>query len=102
VAAAGPAAGSRSVREIVTLASLVEEETAHPDERAIVAGVYANRLRIGMGLQCDPTVIYALRRAGRYTGNLTRADLAFDSPYKHVQVCRAAARTHCVARTVVD
>jgi UPF0755 protein len=81
VAAAGPAAGSRSVREIVTLASLVEEETAHPDERAIVAGVYANRLRIGMGLQCDPTVIYALRRAGRYTGNLTRADLAFDSPY---------------------
>jgi UPF0755 protein len=34
-----------------------------------------------MGLQCDPTVIYALERAGRYTGNLTRADLQFDSPY---------------------
>jgi UPF0755 protein len=34
-----------------------------------------------MGLQCDPTVIYALERAGRYTGNLTREDLRFDSPY---------------------
>jgi UPF0755 protein len=79
--AAGLAAGDRSVRQVVTLASLVEEETARADERAVVAGVYANRLRIGMGLQCDPTVIYALRRAGRYDGNLTRADLAFDSPY---------------------
>jgi UPF0755 protein len=70
-----------TVREIVTLASLVEKETAVPDERPIVAGVYANRLRIGMGLQCDPTVIYALLREGRWDGNLTRADLRFDSPY---------------------
>ncbi len=46
-----------------------------------MAAVYANRLKIGMGMQCDPTVIYALERAGRYTGNLTRADLQFDSPY---------------------
>ena len=73
--------GGRTVRQVVTLASLVEKETALPDERGIVAGVYANRLRIGMGLQCDPTVIYALARAGRYAGNLTRADLALDSPY---------------------
>jgi UPF0755 protein len=70
-----------SVRELVTLASLVEKETAKGDERALVAAVYANRLKIGMGMQCDPTVIYALERAGRYTGNLTRADLQFDSPY---------------------
>jgi UPF0755 protein len=70
-----------TVRQLVTLASLVEKETAKPEERPIVAAVYANRLRIGMGLQCDPTVIYALERAGRYTGNLTRADLQFDSPY---------------------
>jgi UPF0755 protein len=59
----------------------VEKETAQPEERPLVAAVYVNRLKIGMGLQCDPTVIYALQRAGRYTGNLTRADLAFDSPY---------------------
>ena len=77
------AAASRgmTLRQAVTLASLVEKETARPDERPIVAAVYANRLRIGMGLQCDPTVIYALQRAGRYTGNLTREDLSFESPY---------------------
>ena len=70
-----------SVRELVTLASLVEKETAKADERPIVAGVYANRLRIGMGLQCDPTVIYALMLAGRYDGNIRRGDLQIDSPY---------------------
>lgn len=75
------AARGLTVREAVTLASLVEKETAKPEERPIVAGVYVNRLRIGMGLQCDPTVIYALQRAGLYDGNLTREDLAFDSPY---------------------
>ena len=74
-------AQGRTVREVVTLASLVEKETARPEERPIVAAVYLNRLRIGMGLQCDPTVIYALERAGKYTGNLTRQDLRFDSPY---------------------
>jgi UPF0755 protein len=46
-----------------------------------VAAVYANRLKIGMGLQCDPTVIYALQLAGRFDGNLRRDDLLFDSPY---------------------
>jgi len=75
------AARGLTVRQLVTLASLVEKETAKSEERRLVAAVYANRLKIGMGLQCDPTVIYALERAGRYTGNLTRADLQFDSPY---------------------
>src|SRR5204863_10006811 len=70
-----------SVRQVVTLASIVEKETARPEERPIVAAVYENRLRIGMALQCDPTVIYALERAGKYNGNLRRDDLAFDSPY---------------------
>jgi UPF0755 protein len=68
-------------RQVVTLASLVEKETAVPAERPVVAGVYLNRLRIGMGMQADPTVIYALQRAGRYDGNLRRDDLSFDSPY---------------------
>jgi len=70
-----------AVREVITLASLVEKETARPEERPAVAAVYLNRLKTGMGLQCDPTVIYALQKAGKYTGNLTRPDLAFDSPY---------------------
>jgi UPF0755 protein len=70
-----------SVRQLVTLASIVEKETGTPAERRIVAAVYSNRLRIGMGLQCDPTVIYALERAGRYDGNIRRADLSIDSPY---------------------
>jgi UPF0755 protein len=69
------------LRQLVTLASIVEKETGNPAERPLVAAVYANRLKIGMGLQCDPTVIYALDRAGRYNGNLTRDDLHFDSPY---------------------
>ena len=70
-----------TTRQAVALASLVEKETALPSERPIVAGVYLNRLKIGMGMQADPTVIYALQRAGRYNGNLRRDDLAFDSPY---------------------
>jgi len=70
-----------SIRQLVTLASIVEKETARPDERPLVAAVYANRLVIGMGLQCDPTVIYALQLAGRYDGNLRHDDLMLDSPY---------------------
>jgi UPF0755 protein len=75
------AARGLSLRQLVTLASIVEKETGVADERPLVAAVYSNRLKLHMGLQCDPTVIYALERAGRYDGNLRRADLAFDSPY---------------------
>ena len=70
-----------SVRQLVTLASLVEKETAVAEERPVVSAVYHNRLEIGMLLQCDPTVIYALTLAGTYDGNLRRTDLAVDSPY---------------------
>jgi UPF0755 protein len=58
-----------SVRQLVTLASLVEKETAKAEERPVVASVYSNRLHLHMALQCDPTVIYALQRDGRYDGN---------------------------------
>jgi UPF0755 protein len=70
-----------TVREAVTVASLVEKETAVAAERPLVAAVYLNRMRTGMPMQADPTVIFALQRAGRYTGNLRRDDLQFDSPY---------------------
>ena len=70
-----------SVRDVVTLASLIEEETALPGERPLVAAVFHNRLKIGMKLDCDPTVAYALKRAGRYAGRLLLKDLKFESPY---------------------
>jgi UPF0755 protein len=75
------AARQLSVREAVTLASLIEKETAQDAERPIVSAVYHNRLRSGMPLQCDPTVIYALMDAGTWNGNLTRANMQIDSPY---------------------
>jgi UPF0755 protein len=70
-----------TTRQVVTIASLIEKETSRPEERPLVSAVYQNRMRIGMGMQCDPTVIYALQRAGRWNGNLTRENLQFDSPY---------------------
>jgi UPF0755 protein len=70
-----------STREVVTLASIVEKEAGLGEERPLVAAVFRNRLRIGMGMQADPTVIYALQRAGRWDGNIRRDDLQFDSPY---------------------
>lgn len=65
----------------VTLASLVERETPKPEERPMVAAVFDNRVRKGMRLQCDPTVIYGLERMGKYKGSLTKEDLISDSPY---------------------
>jgi UPF0755 protein len=74
-------ASGRSLREVVTLASLVELETARKEERPHIAAVFLNRLRRRMPLQTDPTVIYALRRAGTWDGNIRKGDLDVDSPY---------------------
>jgi len=74
-------AGGSGVREVVTLASVVELETALPAERPRVAAVFRNRLRKGIPLATDPTIIYALRKAGRWDGNIRRPDLDIDSPY---------------------
>jgi UPF0755 protein len=75
------AARKLSLREVVTLASLIEKETGAPSERPLVSAVYHNRLKLGMPLQCDPTVIYALMQARRWHGNLTRQDLLVNSRY---------------------
>lgn len=83
---AGPETGRRrkrglTLRRWVTLASLVELETAREEERPRIAAVFLNRLDKGMRLQTDPTVIYALRLAGTYDGNIRKKDLSVDSPY---------------------
>ena len=75
-----------SVHQALTLASLVEKETARADERPIVAAVYLNRLKIDMPLQCDPTVVYALMLARRWDGNIRKADLQTSSPYNTYRV----------------
>jgi UPF0755 protein len=69
------------VRQAVTLASLVEKETASADERPLVAAVYLNRLKLKMPMQADPTVVYAMQKAGTYRGNISKSDLQKDSPY---------------------
>jgi UPF0755 protein len=70
-----------TTRQVVTLASLIEKETGQPQERPIISAVYRNRLRIKMALQADPTVVYAMQKAGTYNGNIRRDDLSMDSPY---------------------
>jgi UPF0755 protein len=65
--------------EVLILASLVEKETGSPDERALIAGVFVNRLERGMRLQTDPTVIYGL--GDGFDGNLRRRDLQNDTAY---------------------
>lgn len=72
-----------SLHEAVTLASVIEKETAKPDERPLISGVFHNRLRKSIPLQSDPTVIYALNE---FDGNLRKKDLSVESPYNTYRV----------------
>ncbi len=72
-----------SLHQVITLASVIEKETARSDERALIAGVFHNRLRRNMPLQSDPTVIYALHD---FDGNLHKKDLLIESPYNTYRV----------------
>ena len=77
--ARAPGLPLRSADEALILASIVEKETGRPQDRAEIAGVFINRLRIGMRLQTDPTVIYGLGEA--FDGDLKRSHLSTDTPY---------------------
>lgn len=83
--ALGEARG-RPLRELATLASIVEKETGSAPERPRIASVFWNRLRIGMPLQSDPTVLYAMRRAGYRGNNIRRDDLRIESPWNTYEV----------------
>ena len=69
----------KSPEQALTLASIVEKETGKPTDRAQIAGVFTNRLRIGMLLQTDPTVIYGM--GDKFDGNIRKRDLQADTPY---------------------
>jgi len=70
-----------SIRDVVILASLIEKETSLSSEKSLVSAVFHNRLNLGMKLDCDPTIIYALKREGGYNGRLLTKDLKFDTPF---------------------
>lgn len=73
-------------REVVTLASVIEKETGNAAERPLISSVVWNRLERGMPLAMDSTIIFALKRDGRYDGNLRRVDLEMDDPYNTYRV----------------
>lgn len=70
-----------TTREVITLASLIEKETALSSERSLVSAVFHNRLRRNLKLACDPTVIYAVKLVKEYDGVIHQSDLELDSPY---------------------
>ena len=78
-ASRSPRSVLQTPEQALTLASIVEKETGKAEDRTLIAAVFQNRLRVGMPLQTDPTVIYGLGE--KFDGNLRKVDLLTDSPY---------------------
>lgn len=76
-----PGLTDEDIERTVTMASIIEKETAVPEERPLVASVYYNRLAKKIALDADPSIIYAELLAGTYTGALHHDDMRFNSPY---------------------
>ncbi len=73
-----------TVKDVINLASIIEKETANPDERSLISGVFHNRLKKPMRLQTDPTVIYGM--IGRFDGDLKKKDLKKKTPYNTYRI----------------
>ncbi|ANM28980.1 hypothetical protein ABI59_04245 [Acidobacteria bacterium Mor1] len=89
------AEASLSVTDAVALASMIEKETGVPDERWRISGVFHNRLRRGMKMQCDPTVMYGMLRAGTPVKRLLRKHLDHDSPWNTYVIGRLPVSPIC-------
>ena len=89
---------TENVHAVVTMASIVEKETAIASERPLVASVYYNRLQRHMPLAADPTVVYAALLNQRYRGAIYQSDLQFESALQHLQASRLAAWADCQSR----
>ena len=93
---AGSAAAGLSPRQLVALASLVEKEAADPLERPVIAGVFYNRLKLGMRLECDPTVAYGARLDDpAFTGRLRKKHLRLANRYNTYQIYGLPAGPIC-------
>ena len=98
-----------TMRQAVVLASIVQKETSLDREAPVIAGLYLNRLRRGMRLQADPTVAYALKRDGKWTGTLYRSDYGYPSDFNTYRtaglppgpICNPGARALRAAVTPV-
>jgi len=87
-----------SLRDLVTLASIIEKEAKLDDERATISAVYNNRLQRGIALYADPTIIYALKLAGTWDGDIKRKDLSLESPYNTYRVAGLPPTPICSPR----
>jgi UPF0755 protein len=90
-AVAGQLGLKGNMHRVVTMASLVERETAVDAERPLVASVFENRLAKKMPLMTDPSVIYGLELDGRWRGAIYQSDLKLDTPVQHLSAHRPAA-----------